>query len=348
VRTASPWPQVPCPACGEPPRAPWPAGVPRGTDGPRVHATGAQCPGASRLSPRPTGQGRGDLFGVPRRGGSSSQAEQAPTAVFAPPVQAARAGVETPAVAHLEATSGRQGDKRAWLGVAGTSLVPVLLGRLSRGGQGARELLGERCSGSLGTARSSASHGDPVRGRQRCGAPLLRDFAARRGREGGAEESGAALRGQAHQMVGWWPRVGEGTWPRATWRAYMRPLRPEGDRLLAVGSQCGGPKTAGTGRERLTRRAAWWTCVQVEGGEPTKNTAERSIRPGVQGRKGRFGTQREEGSRCVASLRTGVATRKHQQRNVLAYLPAAPAAALRGAAVPSRLPARAVESQAVA
>jgi hypothetical protein len=62
-------------------RAPGPAGVPRGPDGPRVHATGALGTGASRLSKRTTQQGMDDLGGVPMRGGPRSQSEQAMLAV---------------------------------------------------------------------------------------------------------------------------------------------------------------------------------------------------------------------------------------------------------------------------
>jgi transposase len=90
----------------------------------------------------------------------------------------------------------------------------------------------------------------------------------------------------------------------------------------------------------LKRREALWTFVQVEGVEPTKNTAERAIRPGVQWRKGSLGTQSEEGSRFVESMMTVVATLKQQKRNVLEYLTAAHEAALRGEAAPSLLPAR--------
>jgi Transposase IS66 family len=115
-----------------------------------------------------------------------------------------------------------------------------------------------------------------------------------------------------------------------------------------VGSRCGVPKTAGTCREILKRREALWTFVQVEGVAPTNNTAERSIRPGVQWRKGSFGTQSEDGSRFVESMMTVVATLKQQQRNVLEYLTAAHEAALRGEAAPSLIPARTMESQAAA
>ena len=108
------------------------------------------------------------------------------------------------------------------------------------------------------------------------------------------------------------------------------------------------PTTEGTCREILQRREALWTFVQVEGVEPTKNTAERAIRPGVQWRKGSFGTQSEAGSRFVESMMTVVATLKQQQRNVLEYLTAAHKAALRGEAAPSLLPAREIDSQAAA
>ena len=65
-------------------------------------------------------------------------------------------------------------------------------------------------------------------------------------------------------------------------------------------------------------------------------------------RKGSFGTQSEEGSRFVESMLTVVTTLKQQQRNVLEYLTAACAAALRGEAAPSLLPASAQQAQAVA
>ena len=128
----------------------------------------------------------------------------------------------------------------------------------------------------------------------------------------------------------------------------MSPLRREVERVLEAGSHGGVPATAGTCREMLKRREALWTFVQVEGVEPTKNTAERAIRPGVQWRKGSFGTQSEKGSRFVESMMTVVATLKQQKRNVLAYLTAAHEAALRGEAAPSLLPACEMESQPAA
>src|SRR5215217_6813574 len=348
VITEYQWHQLPCPACGETTRAPWPPGVPSGTYGPRVHATVALCTGAYRLSKRTTQQAMDDLFGVPMSVGSLNQSEQRTTAVVAEPVEQARAHVEEQGVAHLDETSWRQGGKRAWLWVAVTSLVTVFVVRMSRGGQVARELLGERFAGILVTDRYSAYNWYPVRWRQLCWAHLLRDFEAMRDRGECSEEIGDALLAQAHQMFTWWHRVREGTLKRSTFRSYMTPLRREVERLLEAGSRCGVPKTAGTCRDILKRRAALWTFVQVDGVEPTNNAAERSLRPGVLWRKGSFGTQSEEGSRFVESMMTVVATLKQQKRNVLEYLTAACEAALRGEAAPSLLPASAQKSQAVA
>ena len=348
VITEYQWHQLVCSACGATTRAPWPAGVPSGTYGPRVHATVALCTGSYRLSKRTTGQVLDNLFGVPMSVGTISQSEKATTEVVAEPVEEARTYVHAQRVAHLDETSWRQGDQRAWLWVAVTSLVTVFLIRMSRGGQVARELLGEHFSGILVTDRYSADNWYPVRWRQGCWAHLRRDFEAIRGRGGASEEIGEALLAKAHQMFRWWHRVCEGTLQRSTFRAYMRPLSREVEHLLEAGSRCGVSATEGMCHELLKRREALWTFVQVEGVEPTNNAAERAIRPGVQRRKISFGTQSEEGVRFVESMMTVVATLKQQKRDILAYLTAAHEAALRGEAAPSLLPACEMESQAAA
>jgi transposase len=340
--------QLVCPECGTTTRAPWPVGVPSGTYGPRVQATVALCTGAYRLSKRTTQQALDDLFGVPLSVGTISQLEQTTTKVLAAPVQEARDYVATQTVAHMDETSGRQGGTRAWLWVVVTHLVTVFLIRMSRGGQVARELLGEHFSGILVTDRYSAYNWYPVRWRQVCWAHLLRDFEAIRGRGGASEEIGEALLAKAHQMFTWWHRVCEGTLQRSTFQSYMSPLRREVERLLEAGSRCGVSPTEGMCHEILKRREALWTFVQVAGVEPTNNAAERSIRPGVQRRKISFGTQSEEGSRFVESMMTVVATLKQQKRDILEYLTAAHEAALWGEAAPSLLPACEMESQAAA
>jgi hypothetical protein len=100
-------------------------------------------------------------------------------------------------------------------------------------------------------------------------------------------------------MLTWEHWVREGPLQRSPFRSDMSPLRREVERLLDAGSRCGRPTTDGSCRDRLKRRATWWTVVQVEGVESTHNTAERSIRPGVPRCNIRVGTQSEVGSRFV-------------------------------------------------
>jgi transposase len=159
------WHQLTCPSCGATTRAPWPAGVPSGTYGPRVQATVALCTGAYRLSKRTTQQAMEAVFGVPMSVGTISSLEQTTTEAIAAPIEEARTYVQKQAVAHLDETSWRQGDKGAWLWVAVTSWVTVFVVRLSRGGQVARELLGERFGGILVTDRYSAYNWYSVRWR---------------------------------------------------------------------------------------------------------------------------------------------------------------------------------------
>jgi transposase-like protein len=105
------------------------------------------------LSKRTTQQVMDHVFGVPLSVGTGSQLEQATTAAVAASIAEARTAVPEQAVAHLDETSWRQGDKRAWLWVAVTSWVTVCVVRLSRGSQVARELLGETFAGILVTDR---------------------------------------------------------------------------------------------------------------------------------------------------------------------------------------------------
>ena len=142
VVTEYQWHQLVCAGCGEVTRAPWPEGVPSGTYGPRGQATVALYTGAYRLSKRMTQQMMKEVFGVPMSVGTIDPLEQATTEAVAAPVEAARTYVHAQEVAHLDETRWRQGDRRAWLWVAVTSLVTVFVVRLSRGGQVALFFIG--------------------------------------------------------------------------------------------------------------------------------------------------------------------------------------------------------------
>src|SRR5438093_611932 len=84
--------------------------------------------------------------------------------------------------------------------------------------------------------------------------------------------------------------------------------------------------------------AALWTFVWEADVEPTNNSAERPLRRAVLWRRRSFGTQSGAGTQFVERILTAVTTLRQQRRDVLAYLTAACAAAVRHEPAPSLLP----------
>jgi transposase len=270
--------------------------------------------------------------------GSVPALEQRTSEAISEPVEEAREYVQTQPVVNMDETGWREANRRAWLWVAATTLVTVFLIRLSRGGQVAREMLGETFQGIVGSDRWSAYNWLSTLLRQLCWAHLIRNFQAFVERGDESQRIGEALLAQADSMFQGWHEVEEGTMSRATFQEQMRAVRHEVGELLRQGAACDHSKTAGTCRDILKREEALWTFVRVEGVEPTNNLAERQIRPNVLWRRSSFGTQSEAGSRFAERIMTVVATLKQQNRNVLDYLTEACDAANWGRQAPSLLP----------
>jgi transposase len=114
VVTEYQWHQLMCLTCGTVTRAPRPPGVPSGTYAPRVHATVALYTGVYRLSKRMTQQMMREVFGVSISVGAIRPLEQTMTAAVTAPIEEARTYVQEQAVAHLDETNWRQGNKHAW------------------------------------------------------------------------------------------------------------------------------------------------------------------------------------------------------------------------------------------
>ncbi len=93
--------------------------------------------------------------------------------------------------------------------------------------------------------------------------------------------------------------------------------------LLLRGSYSGNARLIGFCDEILPRKEHLWTFLEVEGIEPTNNTAERTLRPAVIYRKLSFGTQSSRGSRHLERILTVSETCRLQNRNAYEYLIAA-------------------------
>ena len=326
-----------CPRCRTSTCAALPPGVPTGAFGPRLRAILSVLAGGYRLGKRPIRRLAFDLLGLTISTGMIARLERQGAAELEAPVEELRGHVRQADVAHVDETSWRQGQDKAWLWGAVTRLVTVFTIATSRGADVAK--------GILGTDRRKVVISDRfksygwIKRRQFCWAHLNRDFQAMIDRGGESAEVGRRLPEHSDALFGWWHRVRDGTISRSTFRSYVGLMRPCLREDLQRGAAYACPKTAATCRELLAGETHLWTFVRVEGVEPTNNGAERALRHGVIYRKLSGGTDSEAGSRFVERILSVVATCRQQDINVLDYLTRCYQAHLDGQPVPSLLPA---------
>lgn len=325
-----------CPDCGKFTRASLPEGIPAGAFGPRLQATIALLSGVYRLSKRSVESVLADFFHIPISLGSISACEAAVNAALAQPVHEAWEAAQSADVLHADETGWRENNDKAWLWVAVTNVATVFMIHAKRGQVAARELLGA-FGGVLVTDRWGG-YNFYTGLRQWCWAHLRRDFTAFSEYPARAGEIGDALLVKTDQMFHWWHRVRDGTLKRSTFRQYMWRLRADVEGLLREGTCCGHEKMQRSCKRLVNEAKYLWTFVDVEGVEPTNNTAERAVRPGVQWRKGSFGTHSAQGSRFVERIMTVAATCKQHDRNVTEYITQACVARLHDRPAPSLLP----------
>ena len=82
-----------------------------------------------------------------------------------------------------------------------------------------------------------------------------------------------------------------------------------------------------------------WTFLEIEGVEPTNNSAERALRQSVIQRKISHGVQSAQGAICRSRLLTVTTTLRQQGRDVWSFLEQAWIAHYRSGLMPSLLPA---------
>lgn len=345
--------QLCCPACGAVTRAPWPAEVSASGYGPRLVATVGMLSGPYRHSARQTRQARADFSPVTVALGTLTTMRQEVSAAVAEPVVEAPAFAQAQDVTNADETGWVQGNsdgahperRTAWLWVMVTTWVSVLQVPLNRGPAAAKALLGTG-GGFLSTARWTGYSWWPLERRQVCWAHLLRDLhkIAERGDE--SQRIGAGLLEQARPLCVRWQRVRAGTLCRADVALAVEPIQPRVSEWLSEGAayrpareeKSARARTARTCQALLQVELALWLFVRVEGIEPTKNAAERALRPAGIWRRTSCGTQSAEGSAFVARMLTVIETLRAQERNVVEYLTHACAAARQGEPAPSLLP----------
>jgi transposase len=327
-----------CVACGASTQAPWPATMPPGSFGPRVQATVGYLTGRIGASQREVQDILATMCQTAVSVGSVGALEQAVSAALAALVAAAATYVQRQPVRNADETSWREKTKRGWLWISVTPLVTIFRLLKTRGAAGAKELLGEVVWGIIGTDRYAGYQWIDPRQRQLCWAHLKREFIAWSERAGETARIGHALWAVEKQLFVLWYRARDGTLAWANFQVAMLPLMARVRTLLQEGVAGADAKTQGTCRNLLKLEAALWTFVWEMGVDPTNNCAERPLRRAVLWRRRSFGTQSAAGSQFVERILTVVTTLRQQRRDVLDFLTAACAAAIRKDPAPSLLP----------
>ena len=312
--------------------------MPTGSFGPRLQATTGFLTGRMGASQREVHEILGTLFAPEVSVGSIATLEQAVSGALVEPVAEATRYVQRQHMRNVDETGWREKTKRVWLWICATPLVSVFRVLASRSAASAKGVLGEDFPGVVGTDRYGAYNWvDPQR-RQLCWAHLKRDFMAFVERGGESARIGTALLTEEAQLFALWHRVRDGTLSWADFQVTMGPVMTRVSSLLQEGAAVGHARTARTCRNLRKREAALWTFVWEADVEPTNNSAERPLRRAVLWRRRSFGTQSATGSQFVERILTTVTTLRQQHWDVLEYLTAACAAAIRGDKAPSLLP----------
>jgi len=327
-----------CLVCGTQTTPDWPVEMPAGSFGPRVQATVGYLTGRMGVSQRDVEEAMHALFHTDLALGSVSALEQQVSVALAQPVEEAKTYVQEQPVVNADETGWRESNQRRWLWIGTTPLVTVFLVLATRGAGGAKQLLGCAFQGIVGSDRWSGYNWLSTLQRQLCWAHLKRDFQAFVDRGGASALLGEALLKQVNTMFALWHHLREGILSRSEFQEQMGPIRQQVATLLRDGTTLPHDKTRRTCQNILKWESALWTFVDVEGVEPTNNSAERPLRRAVLWRRRSFGTQGEAGSLFVERVLTTVTTLRQQKRDVLDYLTEASAAAIRGDSPPSLLP----------
>jgi len=156
--------------------------------------------------------------------------------------------------------------------------------------------------------------------RQVCWAHLLRKFVSFSERDGPAGTIGRELLDYTGLVFEYWHAYKDGTISKATFRAWMKPVRAGIEAALERAVAADIKRLSGSCRNVLEHKLALWTFVDHDGVEPTNNHAERELRAFVLWRKRSFGSQSERGNLFAERLMTVAHTARKQNRDVLAFL----------------------------
>ena len=311
---------VTCACCGYKTRAAYDENViPSSPFGPRLMSIVVLLTGVYHVSRRKTAKLLSDLVGVPISLGAVSAVEARVSDAVKPAVDEAWQRVEGAAVKHTDGTSWLKAGTLLALWTIATAAATVFK-VVTDGSRATLEPLFGALRGILVSDRAKALGFWAMEHRQICWAHLLRKFVSFSERAGPSATFGRDLLNYTGILFEYWHDYKAGKLDRATFRAWMGPVRAQVEDLLARAAASHIDRLSGSCADMLTYKAALWTFVDRDDVEPTNNHAERELRAFVLWRKRSFGAQSDRGNLFAERLMTIAHTARKQGRDVLAFL----------------------------
>ena len=313
--------QCKCLHCGEKTRAHvgMGTGVPASNFGPNVHATALMLIGEYHVSREEAARFFKDQCGIHISVGAlQSMVDRAAAALRPASEGILRAIIESNAK-HCDETGWRQNNERAWLWVAANDLGAYFHIDPERSRAAFSRLLPE-IKGLIHTDRYSAYIHLHAKRHQFCHAHLRRDNQSLIDLGGSVGKLGEALQAASNDMFSLWHRYVDDKIDRDELITTMEPIK---DRVRALAEQATGHehrKVKAMGKSLLKHWDSLWCFVEVEGGKPTNNLAERALRPAVIKRRKNGGTRSELGAEFLSRMMTVVATAKRNGINLPQWL----------------------------
>lgn len=227
----------------------------------------------------------------------------------------------------------KQANQKAWLWTAVASTYAVFAIFASRAATALPKLLGDQFCGIINCDRAKMYW--QAKRLQWCWAHLKRDIQSLIDHhDHQVKRLGFDLKRPIEVMFILWHKYKSGSISWEAFQSDMQPVRTEVNSLLLRGVASENKRLTGMCRELYNHREWLWTFVDIQGIEPTNNTAERALRPAVIYRKLSFGTQSQAGSRFIERMLTVCETCRLQKRSVFQWLTAAVEAKLHNRPAP--------------
>jgi transposase len=277
-----------------------------------------------------------DLLNIPCSAAWTVKIQNLVSDSIAAPYEQLRGELVKQAQLFVDESPTKEKQNKAWLWVAVAPIFAVfgIFGNRSR--ESLVSLIGDY-SGIILNCDRANMYLDGKR-LQWCWAHLKRDIQKLiDSRNGQVKRLGHDLMRQQGLLFEHWRRYKTGT---ITWQEFQNlagPIRDQFNSFLLRGSYSGNKQLAGFCDELLPRKEHLWTILEIQGVEPTNNTAERTLRPAVIYRKLSFGTQSASGSRYLERILTISETCRLQNRNAYEFLIEPMRAKFAGTAGPSLL-----------